>query len=83
MPRYEMQMCLLRREGVASTDNFIYGWKDYNAADFAPGWNELMVHVGYNDEHYLREYKLVASAEFAQRIQDSGVQLKSFHELAQ
>ncbi len=75
--------CLLRREGVASTDNFIYGWKDYDAADFAPGWNELMVHVGYNDEHYLREYKLVSSAEFAQRIQDSGVQLKNFRELAQ
>jgi predicted glycoside hydrolase/deacetylase ChbG (UPF0249 family) len=74
---------LLAQHGIAYANNMIYGWKDYSAADFGPGWNELIVHVGYNDEHYLREYKLVSSDDFRQRVEDSGAQLKSFRDLVQ
>lgn len=73
---------LLAQHGIRYADHFVYGWKDYSAASYLPGWSELVVHVGYDDEHYLREYKLVSSPEFQKRIEDSGAQLKSFRDLA-
>jgi hypothetical protein len=61
----------------------VYGWKDYGAADFRPGWNELMVHVGYDDEHYLREYKRLASEDFTRMLQDAAVELTTYRDLVQ
>ncbi len=72
---------VLKRLNIAYPDTFVYGWKDYAAKDFQPGWNELMVHVGYDDEHYRREYELLASAGFERMVQQAGVQLRSYREL--
>ena len=76
-------IALLQRHGVRYPTNFVYGWKDYGAADFRPGWNELMVHVGYDDEHYLREYKRLASEDFTRMLQDAAVELTTYRDLVQ
>jgi predicted glycoside hydrolase/deacetylase ChbG (UPF0249 family) len=74
---------LVKRHDVRFPNKFVYGWKSYDASDFEPGYNELMVHVGHEDEHYLREYELLASADFERMIQDSGVELRSYRDFAQ
>jgi predicted glycoside hydrolase/deacetylase ChbG (UPF0249 family) len=76
-------IALLKQHGIGHPRKFVYGWKDYNATDFESGWNELMVHVGYNDEHYLREYKRLASAEFTRMLRDGGVELTNYRDLVQ
>jgi predicted glycoside hydrolase/deacetylase ChbG (UPF0249 family) len=73
---------LLERHNVAY-GKFINGWWDYSAADVDAGWNELMVHVGYEDEHYSMERQRIASAEFLQEFETAGVQLHTYSEMAQ
>lgn len=74
---------LLARHGVRYVDRFVYGCNEYGAGDFVPGWNELMVHVGYDDEFYSREYRLLASDAFARILKESAVELKTYRDLAQ
>lgn len=71
----------LQQHGIMYPTNFVYGWKEYSAASFAPGLNELMVHVGFEDEHYLREYNLVSSDMFRRMLEEAGVQLTNYRDL--
>jgi predicted glycoside hydrolase/deacetylase ChbG (UPF0249 family) len=68
----------LRRHGASHPDNFVYGWRDYSAADFKPGLNELMVHVGSADAEYLREYRHLSSPEFRRSLEDAQADLRSY-----
>ena len=72
---------LLDGRGIRYAEHFVHGGHPYSEADFLPGWNELMVHVGRTGD-YLREYILFGSPELPRRIQASGVELKSFRDLA-
>ncbi len=72
---------LLRRHNIIFPDNFVYGANEYSAATFAPGLNELMVHVAYQDEYFFREYKRVAAEDFWKGIREAGIQVSSYREL--
>jgi len=74
---------LLAGYNIRYPDKFVYGCNDFEASDFEPGWNELMVHVGFDVDYYAREYKLLASDLFAQLLKMAGVELKSYRDLAQ
>jgi predicted glycoside hydrolase/deacetylase ChbG (UPF0249 family) len=74
---------LLQRRHVRYADKFVYGWREYGADDFADGWNELMVHVGYEDEHYLREYRRLSSPEFGSLLRNAGVELTDYRALGE
>ena len=79
---FQQSLSLLRHRGIACTETFVYGWREYSPADVRPGWNELMVHVGYDDEQYLREYKRLASPAFLESLREAGIQLSCYAELA-
>jgi predicted glycoside hydrolase/deacetylase ChbG (UPF0249 family) len=72
---------LLRAHGVLYPDRFVLGWKEYSFSDFRDGINELMVHVGEQDEAYRREYDLLRSPEFRDGLKE--VTLKSYRQLAE
>jgi predicted glycoside hydrolase/deacetylase ChbG (UPF0249 family) len=80
---FKNSMELLGRRGIAFAQNWIIGWRGFSAADVIPGWNELMVHVGYDDQIYQREFNVLASEAWADALRESGIQLKSFVELPQ
>ena len=70
---------LLRGLGVVYPDHFVLGWKEYSLTDFRDGLNELMVHVGLEDESYRREYELLLSPGFLEGLKD--LSLTSYREL--
>jgi predicted glycoside hydrolase/deacetylase ChbG (UPF0249 family) len=72
---------LLRRYGIVYPDHFVFGWKDYPIANFQTGLNELMVHIGFDDENYLREYKYLSSHEFTEMMRENKIELRSYHEV--
>jgi predicted glycoside hydrolase/deacetylase ChbG (UPF0249 family) len=72
---------LLDARGIAYPDHFVFGWHGYSAASFQPGVNELMVHVGYQDEFYFREHQWLSSGELWRDIRESGIQVRSYRDL--
>jgi predicted glycoside hydrolase/deacetylase ChbG (UPF0249 family) len=77
---YEEATGVLKQNSVRYPDHFVYGWKPYNADSFREGLNELMVHVGYDDPHYLREHQQLASPEFWAHIKARDISLCSYCE---
>lgn len=72
---------LLRRHKIIFPDKFIYGAGEYSAATFDGDVNELMVHVAYHDEYFLREYRRVASEELWRGIQEARIQVSSYRDV--
>jgi predicted glycoside hydrolase/deacetylase ChbG (UPF0249 family) len=73
---------LLRQHEIVFPGKFIYGAGEYSAATFEEGLNELMVHVAYHDEYFLREYRRVAAEEFWRGVRSAGIEVTSYAELA-
>ena len=72
---------LLRRHDIIYPGKFIYGAGEYSAATFEEGLNELMVHVAYHDEYFLREYQRVAAEDFWRGVREAGIQVTSYRDL--
>lgn len=75
---FEKAAALLHFHEVRYPDNFIYGWREYSAEDYAPGLNELMVHVGYTEDEYRREYRLLTAPEFRRLLERAQVELNNY-----
>jgi predicted glycoside hydrolase/deacetylase ChbG (UPF0249 family) len=79
---YGSAQALLRQNAISFPTNFVYGAGTYSAASFESGINELMVHVAYKDEYFLKEYRRVSSAGFWHDVRESGIRVSSYRDLA-
>lgn len=73
---------LLKQNGIIYADHFITGWQPYDLKKMAHGVTELMTHPGTSEQWRIDELATLTSVEWADALDEQGIILTSFRELA-
>ena len=73
---------LVKQNGIICTDHFITGWQPYDLQKMANGVTELMSHPGTTEQWRIDELNTLTSEEWADALDEQGIVLTSFRELA-
>ena len=73
---------LLKQNGITYADHFITGWQPYELQKMANGVTELMSHPGTTEQWRIDELNTLISREWADALDEQGIVLTSFRELA-
>ena len=73
---------LLKQNGIIYADHFITGWQPYDLQKMANGVTELMSHPGTTEQWRIDELNTLTSGEWADALDEQGIVLTSFRELA-
>ena len=73
---------LLKQNGIIYADHFITGWQPYDLQKMADGVTELMSHPGITEQWRIDELNTLTSGEWAGALDEQGIVLTSFRELA-
>jgi predicted glycoside hydrolase/deacetylase ChbG (UPF0249 family) len=74
---------LLNQNGIIYTDHFITGWQPYELQKTGEGVTELMAHPGTKEQWRIDEMATLTSKEWTKAIDEQGIILTSFKELAE
>ncbi|MDT8318261.1 MAG: ChbG/HpnK family deacetylase [bacterium] len=74
---------LLKQKGIIYADHFITGWQPYDLQKMAHGVTELMTHPGTTEQWRIDELATLTSGEWSAAVEEEGIVLTSFRELAE
>lgn len=79
---FEEMKTLLKQNGIIYTDHFITGWQAYDLQKMAEGVTELMTHPGTTEQWRIDELNTLTSGKWTDALNEQGIVLTSFRELA-
>ncbi len=79
---FKEMKALLKQNGIIYADHFITGWRPYDLEKMADGVTELMSHPGTTEQWRIDELNTLTSGEWADALDEQGIVLTSFRELA-